>query len=298
VGRDVYHVRGTLREKASVADKYCADCGQELRADDRFCPGCGQPNTETARESTPQVDESVQPPPPAPQVEDAATPPAEHNEDTKPKEWWQTWTGRLGCATVIIIFVLAMVLINSNSAAPRILVGALVLVGMPFAMVLTLVAPIVFLFYRVASAVVGERATGHDDELISDDERLRLLEEATEISKQCFDYFKHFTTITTAAALVELALYNQFAINTQSARIGVIFGVAALAMTLLLCVTGLGLLSVGTALKGEFLEIGRFFRILMASTATFFLFGVVSFALTAVGPIFIETLKSIAQNIR
>ena len=131
-----------------------------------------------------------------------------------------------------------------------------------------------------------------------------MLEEAREASKQCFEYFKHFTTITTAAALVELALYNQLAFNTVSARLGVVLGVGALAMTLLLCVAGLGLLSVGTALRGEFLEIGRFFRGLMASTASFFLFGVVIFAFAAVSPaiinlnhMVIEMLKAIAQNI-
>jgi len=51
---------------------------------------------------------------------------------------------------------------------------------------------------------------------------------------------------------VELALYNQLAFNTAIARIGVVLGVGALAITLLLCVAGLGLLSVGTASRGEF----------------------------------------------
>jgi hypothetical protein len=182
---------------------------------------------------------------------------------------------------------------------------ALLQVGVLVAMVFILAAPVVFLFHWLASAVIGEPATGHDDEPISDAERSRLLEEATEISKQCFEYFKHFTTITTAAALVELALYNQLALNTAYARFGVVFGVAALAVTLLLCVSGLGLLSVGSALKGEFLEIGRFFRILMAGTASFFVFGVVLFALTAVGPIIInvtnliaETMKAMLENIK
>jgi len=172
------------------------------------------------------------------------------------------------------------------------------------ATVLILVGPIVFLFYRVARAVVAQPAAGYDARPSSEAERSRLLEEAREVSKQCFEYFKHFTTITTAAALVELALYNQLAVNTASARIGVVLGVGALAITLLLCVAGLGLLSVGTALTGEFLEIGRFFRGLMVSTASFFLFGVVIFALTAVGPVIInlnhmviETLRAMAQNL-
>src|SRR5829696_426673 len=84
-----------LGENESVADRNCTNCGRELRADDRFCSGCGQPNPETARESTPLADHSLRPPP-ALQVEDAATPSAEDNEDAKLKEWWQTRTGRMG----------------------------------------------------------------------------------------------------------------------------------------------------------------------------------------------------------
>jgi zinc-ribbon domain len=41
-------------------DRYCGNCGQELRPDGRFCPNCGQP-TATAQAPTPGP--SVQPPP-------------------------------------------------------------------------------------------------------------------------------------------------------------------------------------------------------------------------------------------
>ena len=41
-------------------DRYCGNCGQELRPGNRFCPNCGQP-TAAAQVSTP---EAAGPPPP------------------------------------------------------------------------------------------------------------------------------------------------------------------------------------------------------------------------------------------
>ena len=119
-----------------------------------------------------------------------------------------------------------------------------------------------------------------------------------EISKLCFEYFKHFTTITTAAALVELGLYEHLALYTESA----IWGVSTLGLTLCLCVIGLVRLSIGTAIKGKFLPIGWLLKSLMVSTASLFLLGVMVFVLAALNPglnhVLYETSKSIAQNIR
>jgi hypothetical protein len=54
-GRDDY-----LGEGAGVADKYCGNCGQELRPGVRFCPSCGQP---TVASEMPAAEGPVQPPP-------------------------------------------------------------------------------------------------------------------------------------------------------------------------------------------------------------------------------------------
>jgi hypothetical protein len=35
-----------------VEDRYCGNCGHELKPDDKFCSGCGKPVHETARVST------------------------------------------------------------------------------------------------------------------------------------------------------------------------------------------------------------------------------------------------------
>jgi hypothetical protein len=44
-----------------VADRYCSNCGQELRAGGGFCPGCGRPLHETAHVPTPEADVPVPP---------------------------------------------------------------------------------------------------------------------------------------------------------------------------------------------------------------------------------------------
>ena len=48
-----------------MAQRYCTNCGAELREEDRFCPSCGRPVHETAAVSTPEAEVSV---PPAPQA--------------------------------------------------------------------------------------------------------------------------------------------------------------------------------------------------------------------------------------
>lgn len=47
------------------ADRYCTNCGHELRHEDAFCPGCGRPAHQTARVPTPEADVPVSPPPAA-----------------------------------------------------------------------------------------------------------------------------------------------------------------------------------------------------------------------------------------
>jgi hypothetical protein len=59
-----------------MAQRYCTNCGAELREEDRFCPSCGRPVHETAAVSTPEADVPV-PPPPSQRTEGGDAPQAE-----------------------------------------------------------------------------------------------------------------------------------------------------------------------------------------------------------------------------
>src|SRR5215211_3012808 len=52
-------------------ERYCSNCGQELKLEDQFCSNCGRPVHQTARVPTPQADI------PVPPLEKLAYPPKE-----------------------------------------------------------------------------------------------------------------------------------------------------------------------------------------------------------------------------
>jgi hypothetical protein len=47
---------------AEAPERYCSNCGQELRPEDRFCSNCGRPVHLTAHVPTPEADVPVPPP--------------------------------------------------------------------------------------------------------------------------------------------------------------------------------------------------------------------------------------------
>jgi zinc-ribbon domain len=84
-----------------MAQRYCTNCGAELREDDRFCPNCGRPVQETAAVSTPEADVPVPPPP----QQEAGTQPLEQAE-AQPRGPWTTGRLALGCLGVFfVVFV-------------------------------------------------------------------------------------------------------------------------------------------------------------------------------------------------
>jgi hypothetical protein len=50
-----------------VKQRYCGNCGSELREGDRYCGKCGSPVHATARVPTPEADVPTPPPPPSEQ---------------------------------------------------------------------------------------------------------------------------------------------------------------------------------------------------------------------------------------
>ena len=57
-----------------MPDRFCTNCGHELRSEDRFCPNCGRATHETAVLPTPEADVAV-PPLPISQTETGADDP-------------------------------------------------------------------------------------------------------------------------------------------------------------------------------------------------------------------------------
>jgi Domain of unknown function (DUF4352)/zinc-ribbon domain len=75
-----------------VADRYCRNCGHELRETDRFCPNCASPVQEVAHVPTPEADVPVPPPP---------------QQTGGPQEGWpQRHPILTGCLGIIVLLVL------------------------------------------------------------------------------------------------------------------------------------------------------------------------------------------------
>ena len=92
-----------------MAQRYCTNCGAELREDDSFCGKCGRPVHETAKVSTSEADVPVPPPP----AHDEATAMAGIPQDQaiEPKEWWQTPIGK-GLGVIVAIVTVLAILAN------------------------------------------------------------------------------------------------------------------------------------------------------------------------------------------
>lgn len=95
-----------------------------------------------------------------------------------------------------------------------------------------------------------------------------------EVSKMSFEFFKHFTTIATAAALIELAVYQQFQLDGKR----VIVGVVMLGLTLLLSIMGMLYIPLRANEKGELPKGGVYQALLMLATADLFVLGIAHFA--------------------
>jgi hypothetical protein len=103
-------------------------------------------------------------------------------------------------------------------------------------------------------------------------------EHSREAAKLCFEFFKHFTTIATAVALVELALVQwQFELRSGQVVVGVVLS----GITLLLSIVGMASLALRAAVINEVPETGVGTYLLILFTAAVFFTGIFMFVVAA-----------------
>jgi hypothetical protein len=100
-----------------------------------------------------------------------------------------------------------------------------------------------------------------------------------EVAKLCFEFFKHFTTIATAAALVELAVYERLSL---ASTLPAIIGVFASGLTLVLSIIGMLLLPIQAGTRGEFPPFSGVVENLLLGTGLIFFGGIGLFAYAAI----------------
>src|SRR3954466_4471608 len=59
--------KGVGKHMVEQPERYCSNCGHELRPEDQFCSNCGMPVHRGAKGPTPHADRPVPPLPPPPQ---------------------------------------------------------------------------------------------------------------------------------------------------------------------------------------------------------------------------------------
>ena len=68
-----------------MVERYCSNCGQQLRLEEQVCPNCGRPAHETAHVPTLEADVPL-PPPPQAQTGEIASPPPKQAGAPPPQE--------------------------------------------------------------------------------------------------------------------------------------------------------------------------------------------------------------------
>ncbi len=101
------------------------------------------------------------------------------------------------------------------------------------------------------------------------------------MSKLCFECFKHFTTVSTAAALIVLALYQQFGISEA----GIVISFGNLGASLLLPLIGMVYVPVRAGGDTQFLRSRSLFWVcFLLLLAAWLLFnGIITFATDSLG---------------
>ena len=111
-----------------MAQRYCTNCGAELREDASFCGKCGRPVHQTARLSIPEADVPVSPPPTHDEATATVGIPQDQSEERT--EWWQTPIGKVLGVIVAIVTLLATLASGNGNAVILVLAIGLLLFGL------------------------------------------------------------------------------------------------------------------------------------------------------------------------
>jgi hypothetical protein len=97
-----------MTQEDTAADRYCRNCGHELRPEDRFCPNCGQPTHETAHVPTPEADGG------------GTSPPSQVGDTDQQRRQWR-WSGTFersfgvglgGCLGIVMAIIVVVFLVS------------------------------------------------------------------------------------------------------------------------------------------------------------------------------------------
>jgi len=101
-----------MTQEDRAADRYCRNCGHELRSEDRFCPNCGEPAHEAAHVPTPEAEVEV------------PLPPSQVGETDQQRRQWR-WSGTFertlsvgpgGCLGIVMAIIIAVFLVSFCTA--------------------------------------------------------------------------------------------------------------------------------------------------------------------------------------
>src|SRR5215218_9198397 len=92
--------------------RYCTNCGQELKPEDQFCTNCGMPVHRAARVPTPKADRPVPPlPPPTPRADRPVPPLPPPTQEVGRRRRSLPGSGALrGCGTKLVVLLVLVVL--------------------------------------------------------------------------------------------------------------------------------------------------------------------------------------------
>ncbi len=128
-------------------DRYCRNCGQELRPEDQFCTGCGRSLHATAHVPTPEADVPVPPSPQQAESGPPSPPRATEQAASPPPQPPQLHPGKLGQFRWPLFLFLGSVIVASvlDAAADPASAGE----SVGFVMGITLVRGVVLLLNYV-----------------------------------------------------------------------------------------------------------------------------------------------------